>query len=173
VRNTDKPGQSRLKVAPLWRVPVAQELLDSEVTDLVCRVAGSASKARTLLLCSGHSTTERRLQPQFQTLLGCIWADLRDEVGTSLNKCAADHLRPGCRPCRCRMSVPLTYLNSERHHILWRPVRLTPAMLDQYIPVCTDRLAGRQSSAGRLRRPRAQCPDVQLMWRRGRFLRPF
>ena len=32
------------------------------------------------------STTERRLEPQFQTLFGRIWADLRDEVGTSLQK---------------------------------------------------------------------------------------
>jgi NitT/TauT family transport system ATP-binding protein len=31
------------------------------------------------------TTTERRLEPQFQTLFGRIWADLRDEVGTSLH----------------------------------------------------------------------------------------
>jgi NitT/TauT family transport system ATP-binding protein len=30
------------------------------------------------------STTDRRLEPQFQTLFARIWADLRDEVGTSL-----------------------------------------------------------------------------------------
>ena len=32
------------------------------------------------------STTERRLELQFQNLFGRIWADLRDEVGTSLRK---------------------------------------------------------------------------------------
>ena len=35
------------------------------------------------------STTERRLEPQFQPLFGRIWADLRDEVGTTLKKTPA------------------------------------------------------------------------------------
>ncbi len=31
------------------------------------------------------TTTERRLEPQFQSLFGRIWSDLRDEVGSSLD----------------------------------------------------------------------------------------
>jgi hypothetical protein len=52
---------------------------------LVWQSGDGASATRHIGLPLDMSTTERRLQPPFQTLFGCIWADLRDEVGTSLN----------------------------------------------------------------------------------------